>query len=359
MELIIDVIGACNLTCPSCPVGNSPHVKNTKGVMDSEKLRAILVKAMGECSIESVSLFNWTDPLINPNLPKLVRTVKELGLNCMISSNLNYLKNEDELMKSAPDVFRISMSGYSQENYGINHRGGDIRKVLENLEKLVESKSRTKSSTVISILYHRYLGNLDDEYKLREIADKWGIVFETCWAYLMPLEKILAFAYDDPRISPLNKEDRDVIKRLALPFDEAISIATKNRSRACSLLENQIVMDVRGDVVLCCGIYNQSKYKLGNFLERPLSEIIKDKHELDNCKELCKKCTEKGIHVYAVYGSPEFDRVATQNVLQQYAETVNVKIKPYEKLIHLLARYAPTIFQEGRKVRGYLRKNGF
>jgi MoaA/NifB/PqqE/SkfB family radical SAM enzyme len=356
MQLLIDVVGTCNLKCPSCPVGNSPEVKNTKGVMSPDKLRAILVKAMSECIVDSVALYNWTDPLIHPLLPELVLTVKNLGLLCIISSNLNLLKNEDELMMANPDLLRVSMSGYTQENYGLNHRGGEVSKVLANLERLVAARSRTGSKTVIDILYHRYLGNLDDELKLREFATRLGIKFETCWAFLMPVEKILAFAYNDSRFSPMNEEDREVINRLALPFDEAISIAQSHREQPCSLIENQIVMDVQGDVMLCCGIYNQSNYKLGNFLERPLSEITKDKYQLENCKTLCGACTKKGVHVYVTYDSPEFDQAATQNVLQHYAEAFVVKVTPYNFLIKFLAKYTPTTLRVARNIRRYIRK---
>jgi hypothetical protein len=260
-------------------------------------------------------------------------------------------------MMANPDLIRVSMSGYTQENYGINHRGGEVSIVLENLERLVDARSRTGSKTIIDIMYHRYLGNLDDELKLRELATRLGIKFETCWAFLMPVEKILAFAYNDSRFSPMAEEDREVIKRLALPFDEAISIAEYHRDQPCSLIENQIVMDVQGDVILCCGVYDQFRYKLGNFLERPLSEITKDKHQLEQCKTMCGACTKKGIHVYVTYNSPEFDRAATRNVLQHYAEAFTVKTKPYNILLRFLARHTPATLRVARNIRKYVRKN--
>ncbi len=356
MLLLIDVVGTCNLKCPSCPRGNSPHIKNTKGVMGVDTLKAILVKAMGECIVDSVVLYNWADPTINPSLPELVRTVKDLGLRCLLSSNLNLLRNEDDLMMAEPDFFRVSMSGYTQDTYGLNHRGGEVSKVLENLERLIAARSRTGSKTIINIFYHRYLGNLDEEFKLREFAAKRGITFETGWAYLMPMEKMLAFAYDESSFCPMTEEDREVMKRLALPFDEAISIAMTHRNQPCSLLEDQLVMDVHADVVLCCAIYDQTKYKLGNFLERPLSEITKDKRELEKCKNICGACTQKGLHVYATYGCPEFHQAASRNVLQHYAEAFAVRVKPYHILHQFISRYTPTVLRAAKNVRHYVRK---
>ena len=45
MGFNIDVVSACNLKCPSCPVGNSEDVTRSKGIMASELLEEILKKA--------------------------------------------------------------------------------------------------------------------------------------------------------------------------------------------------------------------------------------------------------------------------------------------------------------------------
>ena len=122
-------------------------------------------------------------------------------------------------------------------------------------------------------MYHRYLGNLDDESRLRTWASERGIGFHTSWAYFMPLEKVLAYAYQDERYGQITANDFKILTRLALPFDEALTIASRHRQQDCKLLKNQIVMDINGDVVLCCSVYNQKKYSVGNFLERPSPKL--------------------------------------------------------------------------------------
>jgi len=354
MELIIDVVGSCDLKCPSCPVGNSPHVKNNQGVMTPDKLREILEKATREGTVDFVALYNWTEPLIHPRLPELVRTVKSFGIPCHLSSHLNTLKNEDELMAAEPDHFRISMSGFTQENYGITHRGGEVSKVLENLKRLADARTRTGAKTEICILYHRYLGNLDDELKLRKLASKLDIAINPVWAYLMPLEKMLAFAYNDSSYSPMTEEDQGILKRLALPFDQAIEIAQRNRKQPCSLIDNQVVMNARGEVILCCTIYDQDKYKLGNFLDRPLKDITRDKHQQQNCKNLCETCMAKGAHVYSVYGSSEFNKSAEQNVLKHYSSALEMNSRG--SLFYFIATHLPAVRSSARFIRRYLKK---
>jgi len=44
----IDVLGSCNLRCPSCPVGNSRDVRLPTGFMEPPLLAAIIAKAKAE-----------------------------------------------------------------------------------------------------------------------------------------------------------------------------------------------------------------------------------------------------------------------------------------------------------------------
>src|SRR5689334_153588 len=124
----IDVLGAgaCTLRCPCCPVGNMPKMHNRKGLMSTDLLQRILDKAVSECEVEAVMLFNWTEPLLHPELPELIRIVRNHGLRCDLSSNLNEMPRIDEVLRAEPTNLRISMSGFHQETYDKTHRGGDV-----------------------------------------------------------------------------------------------------------------------------------------------------------------------------------------------------------------------------------------
>src|SRR5262245_18902673 len=94
MELLIDVAGACNLRCPSCPVGNTGTI-NPKGLVDADIFRRIIEKAARDYEVFQVSLFNWGEPLLYPQLPELVSIVRSHGLSCLVSSNLNMVRRLD------------------------------------------------------------------------------------------------------------------------------------------------------------------------------------------------------------------------------------------------------------------------
>ena len=155
----IDVFSYCNLRCPSCLVGSKyGDIKAwPRGLMAPELLGKILDKARSECEILTVGFFNWTEPLLHPNLPNLVREVKIRNLSCMLSSNLNVLRDPVRLLAENPDYFRVSLSGFTQAVYEIGHRGGNIEIVKRNMERLAKAHAESSAKTQIEVFYHRYL----------------------------------------------------------------------------------------------------------------------------------------------------------------------------------------------------------
>lgn len=313
----IDVLGSCNLSCPSCPMGNYKSATNPRGFMAPELLDKILHKAANECSITAVGLFNWTEPLLHPQITELIRIVKSYNVPCFLSSNLNILKNPEEILRAEPTIFRISASGYNQSVYSITHRGGNIEKVKANMVVLAEAaKSVGSSKTEIHVLYHRYLGNLDDEILMKKFTYDLGFKFMPVWACMMPLEKNLAYIDDDYKEVTLTEEDLQLINRLALPLKEALEASQMYKNQPCRLRDREMTLDFMGNVQLCCGVYDSKKYSLKPFLETSVEQLQKMKYN----HELCRKCMDKGCHVYGVYGAPELDQIAMDNLTIYYSQ---------------------------------------
>jgi len=302
----IDVMGfgACNLSCPSCPVGNMTDVPNARGMLEPDLLRALLQKATTECKVNYVGLFNWSEPLLHPRLPELIRVVRSFGLQCTLSSNLNKLPNIEEVFRANPSSLRISCSGFRQENYGVTHRGGDIEVVKANMRKLVEARAATGASTELHMLYHRYRENLEDEVLMRNYCEELGINFIPAWAYFGPVEKVLAFV-DKDESTTITQDDRDIIDRLLLPLPEAIEAAKRHKYKPCLMQEEQISIDCKGNVQLCCNTYDTARFTLGSYLELPITQIQQMKYAHDTCS----KCIGHGLHVYHTYAAPEFDSI--------------------------------------------------
>jgi MoaA/NifB/PqqE/SkfB family radical SAM enzyme len=278
--------------------------------MEPALLAAIIAKAKSECAISGVSLFNWTEPVLHPKLPELIRIVESNGIPCHLSSNLNQMRNIDAILAENPYAFRISLSGFTQDVYGYTHRGGNIERVKQHMVELADARRRLKSTTNIHVLYHRYKHNLADERPMREFVQRLGFAFQPVWAFMLPLEKILAYVNDDPTEATLTDEDRRLIDNLALPLREAIASAERQREPACSLRDAQMTLDFQGNVQLCCGTYDSRRYTIGTFLATPFAELQARKYEHD----MCGRCMSRGVHVYGTYGGPDFDEIAAKTI---------------------------------------------
>jgi hypothetical protein len=143
----------------------------------------------------------------------------------------------------------------------------------------------------------------------------------------MPLEKVLAYADEDAIDVRLTEEDRTVIDKLALPLDKALEVSRKFRDKPCILQEEQLAITVKGDVMLCCTLYDQSKYTLGSYLDMPLHEIQEKKYQ----QSICGTCMKNGAHSLAVYGAEELDQIALDNVAEHHPDAM---LKGMRELAH-------------------------
>lgn len=297
MNMYIDIVGACNLSCPSCPMGNSENL-NFKKAMQLDMFKQIVAKARTE-GVTSIFLYNWTEPLVHPKIGEFIEVINAAGMSSGVSTNLNLAKNMEKALLAEPGFFRISLSGFYQETYKKGHVGGDIEVVKQNMIALHEIKQRLGLSTRVDVYYHRYLDNIEEEALMREFSERLGFHFTTGYSIMMPLEKTLAIIDRDPSVTDA---DYETLKRLALPpYDDLVNVAQQHHQQTCSLKDNWLVIDCNGNTVLCCTIFNQSEYQVGKYLDMPVAELMRRKSTQKNCVDMCSRCAKKGMHVYSMF----------------------------------------------------------
>ena len=75
-KYLIDIVGGCNLACPSCPVGNSTEAARPSGAMSVDLFKAIIAKIRADQPrVRKVALYNWTEPMLHPRLPQFIDAV--------------------------------------------------------------------------------------------------------------------------------------------------------------------------------------------------------------------------------------------------------------------------------------------
>lgn len=317
----IDIVGACNLRCPSCAQGNVKEYRLPHGQMEPELLRKIVAKAKSECRVTSIQLFVWGSPLLHSRLPEMIRIVQDAGIPCNLSSNLNIHPDADAIMAANPASFKISMSGFTQDVYGITHRGGDVERVKKHMVELAAAKARNHATTRIYVCFHRYRHNLKEEPLLREFAARLGIGFEPIWAQMLPVCKVLRYVDETAFDFALTPEDHRLIERLALPLGPALALAKQYRHQPCPLRDRQYSIDFQGNAWLCCAGFDARRFTIGPFLEMPLTQI----QELRETHSNCTLCMHHGAHVYMTFGAPGFDALALANLAPEDVELLDLR----------------------------------
>ncbi|RKZ74523.1 MAG: hypothetical protein DRQ57_10785 [Gammaproteobacteria bacterium] len=194
----IDIVGTCNLRCPSCPVGNYlPHdfmgLQRPKGFMKLALFEQILDKIKRENSDYKyivIAIYNWGEPLLHPAFPKFIEAIRAREFYSDVSTNLN-IKDIKPMVAASPNKLIISLSGYDMEVYSQTHKGGNPHLVVSNLYRLRYYMDRLKKDFPVELSYHLYRHNMgkDVEY-IKFIANDLGFRFCSDYSYLMPLEKI-------------------------------------------------------------------------------------------------------------------------------------------------------------------------
>jgi wyosine [tRNA(Phe)-imidazoG37] synthetase (radical SAM superfamily) len=131
----IDIIDACQLKCPTC-VRGVRVMENSSAKMSLEKFCAVLDKAKSE-GYRRIGLYSWTEPFLNRTLQDYVLEVKKRDLPCEISTTLSLrrIDNLEATLLAKPDLIYVSISGWDQATYQINHVGGNLSYALANLER--------------------------------------------------------------------------------------------------------------------------------------------------------------------------------------------------------------------------------
>ena len=296
--------------------------------MSVDLYRQLLTKATSESDISAVCLFITTEPLLHPQLNEIVRITNSFGIPCMISTNLNLLPRDiDDCFTANPASIRVSVSGYFQETYEKNHRGGRIDRVKENIKVMAEAWERSGKKAHFEVHYHRYIGNLDEEILMKRFTKNLGLTFTTNWAGFHPYEKALSEFEPNAGFAEFTTEDRQVLKSLPLIYREEIKssphrkLLNKYSALPCPIQSSYLFVDWRGESQLCCAMGDTEKFRLGSYFDHTLEELqrLKDEHEV------CRVCKKNNGHVELLLGYQDIamkkiDQICFSHILDYYAE---------------------------------------
>tara|TARA_B100000989_G_scaffold33477_1_gene21396 strand:+ start:750 stop:2753 length:2004 start_codon:yes stop_codon:yes gene_type:complete len=317
----IDIVGTCNLRCPSCPVGNYDNNGIPKGFMELDKYEKILakIKRSHDRSVSiAIDIHNWGESLLHPKLPEFIKKTREYGFLVGLSSNLNHnlsRKKLTEIIEAGPDALRISLSGFSNETHMQTHTRGDINIVKSNMHLLRHVLDSTKSKTAIEIGYMVYKHNFSDDFvRMRLLAEELDFHFDWIFAVYMPVEKTITAIRGE-----YDQADKEIFENLPVDPREWTELVDssgafrKNSPGDCHLKKHRMAINFDGTVPICCASYSYDNITVKDFLKVSHEEIQKCRSD----HSLCGDCMESNAYFFYSGVHPEMGERRAYKTLSQ------------------------------------------
>ncbi|MFQ6082957.1 MAG: radical SAM protein [Candidatus Aminicenantia bacterium] len=156
--------GLCNLRCSICPTND--HQTKGRTLLPFETFKKFIDET-GDYLIY-VILWSWGEPLLNPDMYRMIKYAEARNILSVTSTNLNKFSREEakKLVSSGLDALIIALDGLTQETYSKYRRGGNVEKVIEHTRMLVEEKNKT--GTKKPLINLRMVVSKDNEHEIED-----------------------------------------------------------------------------------------------------------------------------------------------------------------------------------------------
>jgi radical SAM protein with 4Fe4S-binding SPASM domain len=241
ISLIVENTAKCNLKCPMCP--------REFGYYPPEDFEfALFKRIVDEVTGKTELIFPWGggEPLLNPDLYRMIRYCKDAGIYTVVSTNGTLLDEARgrALLESGLDNLIIAFDGTTPEVYEKYRKGARFKKVKDKILGFLELKNQLKSDIFVVIQMVRLPGNL------HQVSD-----FHRMWS----IEGV-----DETRV----KEDEIVIRGVGL---EERRNGHQRRNPCYQLWQGPATVNYKGDFFPCCHAWQSEPF--GNLQKTNIYEL--------------------------------------------------------------------------------------
>lgn len=163
----------CNLRCLGC---RDREIDFKEGNMPVQRYKDIIDELRG--SLLEVVLYLWGEPFLNKSLTEMVSYATENKIGSVVSTNLHFMDQElaDGLVKARLDKLIVCIDGVDQQIYERIRVGGNLKKVMENLQTVLKARKKNKSKyPLIEWQFVQTDFNGHQIKKAKEIAKRMGV----------------------------------------------------------------------------------------------------------------------------------------------------------------------------------------
>lgn len=271
----------CNLSCAFCYAGCAaaglPAGWSEERTMTGDEVCRVLDRIRHEALCPSVS-FTGGEPTVRPDLPRLVRHAKGLGLKVNLISNGQLLDDRltGALAGAGLDSAQLSLEGPSAQVHDeLTGRPGAFARLWAAVERLGARGIRVHTNTTVN---RRNLPHLDGIVDL--VAERgltrltMNLVIPCGSAGAAP---DLAVSYTEAGEHVLRVRERAGARGVQLLWYSPLPLCLFNTvahglgNRGCAAADGLLHVNPAGDVLPCSSF--QHGESLGNLLRQPFEEI--------------------------------------------------------------------------------------
>jgi MoaA/NifB/PqqE/SkfB family radical SAM enzyme len=292
-SLYIEPTSRCNELCQQCP--RTLLSREEDGDLTFEQFRFIVDQFP---ILDRVVLHGLGEPLLNKDLPQMIRYLKERGTYVLFNSNgilLNAVRGQ-ALIDAGLDEYRLSMDGSTRETYA-RVRGVDaFDKIWRNIRAfIIQQKEQDASKPAVSLWFTAMRENLHELPGLIEKASEHGIQ-EIYMQRLVYFEKGLATSQQAlfhratseelaliDHCEHVSKERGITFKAsgTAAPLDSVMRDFGERPWSGCRRPYTLTYITASGNILSCCfapfGYKSTREYHqervLGNIFQEPIERI--------------------------------------------------------------------------------------
>jgi len=269
-KVYIEITNICNLKCKFCPDTN-----RIKEFMSVEKFEEVIKKIHKHTKL--VCLHVKGEPLLHPDLKKILEILERYNLKTNITTNGTLIKQNLEILKNSKAVRQINFSIHSltqNTELEAEYLNNIFNSVEELSHKIVSYRLWNITDLQENKINHEIIEQIQEYYKIPNLIEALKQN-----SFLKIRENL--FINQDIEFTWPNIKGKEIIQE-----------------GRCLALKDQIAILVDGTVVPCC-LDNNGDIPLGNIFNEILENILnkektqtiikKFENSIITCK-LCKTC---------------------------------------------------------------------
>lgn len=274
--LFIEVTNRCNLTCPTCQLGNELAYKGyNQADLTFEQVKSIIDQIP---SLIYVTLQGVGEPLMNKDIMKMIRYCTDKGISTYINTNGTFLneKRAHELLDAGLTDLSISVNSFDEKVFADTRSGASIKKVAENAQKFLDiRKSRNVKRPVVSfraILMKETEPHME-ELVLKSAAMGIDVLYIQLFVDYIADKRLWQSSLPEDAVAKLSEKLEWLKKQVKMSIVTESFGESSNNLGQCKLPWFSPNVTAEGFVTPCCTISNPSIINMGNIFESSFEEI--------------------------------------------------------------------------------------